>query len=123
MITPNNPHIQAIVDQYKGLGWEDVRPLEMGGPLPRIVCWKGNAFSIHLELFQAAKGSAITVNFINVFTKFVGGAIGGFWFKGHHLTPDEVQAIVRIVTGQVVEIETEAVEETGSLAEHNRYKN
>jgi hypothetical protein len=116
--------IQAIINQYKSLGWTDVRPLDMGGNrLPRIVCWSpDDTFSIHIELHQAKE----VAHYVSIFTTADNGAVAGFWHKGHDVTPAEVQAIIRIVRGQVVEIETEAVEEleeTGALAEYNhRYK-
>lgn len=107
--------IQEVITQYKSLGWTDVHPLDMGGArLPRIVAWsEDDKFSIHIELHQAT-GS---VHFTNIFTTGDNGVVAGCWFRGHHLTPTEVQAIIRLVKGEVVEIETEAIEEnTEALA-------
>jgi hypothetical protein len=100
--------IQAIINQYRALGWTDVRPLDMGGNrLPRIVCWSPcDTFSIHIELHQAKE----VAHYVSIFTTADNGAVAGFWHKGHDVSPAEAQAIIRIVTGQVVEIETEAVD-------------
>lgn len=107
-MTPNTQKIQAIIEQYKALGWEDVRSLDMGGArLPRIVCWsQDDKFSIHIELHQATE----VVNYVSVFTAWENGPVAGFWYKGHDVTPAEVEAIIRIVKGQVVESETEAID-------------
>lgn len=100
--------IQEIITQYQSLGWTDVRPLDMGGArLPRIVAWsEDDKFGIHIELHQATGN----VHFTNIFTTGDNGVVAGYWFRGHHLTPAEVQAIIRLVKGEVVEIKAEAVD-------------
>jgi hypothetical protein len=107
-MTPTAQKIQSIINQYKSLGWTDVCPLDLGGNrLPRIACWSpDDTFSIHIELHQAKE----VAHYVSIFTTADSGAVAGFWYKGHDVTPAEAQAIIRIVTGQVVEIETEAVD-------------
>jgi hypothetical protein len=94
--------IQSIINQYRALGWTDVRPLDMGGNrLPRIVCWSpDDTFSIHIELHQAKE----VAHYVSIFTTADNGAVAGFWHKGHDVTPAEVQAIIRIVTGEMAQM-------------------
>jgi hypothetical protein len=91
--------IQSIINQYRALGWTDVRPLDMGGNrLPRIVCWSPcDTFSIHIELHQAKE----VAHYVSIFTTADNGAVAGFWHKGHDIMPPEVEVIIGIVTGEL----------------------
>lgn len=122
-MTPDTSQkIQEIITQYRALGWHSVRAVEITNHKhPIIALWPNSegTFTAHMNLAGDEPG----ISSVSLFSE---RALGTFWFKGRHLTPQAAKVIVEALTGRVFEIETEAieeVEETGALAEYNhRYQ-
>lgn len=103
-MTPDNPQIQAIVEQYKKIGWDYVKVHDFGKRLPTVTAWdRSSKFRIHLEL--GLKNRHVAIHHISLFGDSGNGVIGGFYFQGQHLTPEQVKTIIETVTGKAIALE------------------